>query len=85
MKPRHAAALALVGWYLMLPPAVPNDPDKVDSSAPLSQWEVMTTFDSQSQCAAEQTRMIGVGNKLGRFSQCIASDDPRLKQKAPPN
>ena len=20
MKPRHAAALALVGWYLMLPP-----------------------------------------------------------------
>jgi len=34
MKPRHAAALALVGWYLMMPPWRPT----VDVSAPLSRW-----------------------------------------------
>jgi hypothetical protein len=27
MKPRHTAALALVGWYLMLPPLSAADSD----------------------------------------------------------
>ena len=42
VKPRHAAALALVGWYLMLPPlqfvGPGNDPYSVaiaDDAAPL--------------------------------------------------
>jgi hypothetical protein len=34
MKPRHAAALALVGWYLM---AAPSNP----TSALLSQWRII--------------------------------------------
>src|SRR6185312_12144148 len=34
MKPRHAAALALVGWYLMMPPWNPA----LDANAPLSKW-----------------------------------------------
>ncbi|MGH7924909.1 MAG: hypothetical protein ACREQH_10010 [Candidatus Binatus sp.] len=85
MKVCHAAAFALVGWYLMLPPALPHDPDKVDESAPLSQWDLMQKFDSESQCAAERTRMIGLGNHLGRVAQCVASDDRRLKEKAPAN
>jgi len=33
MKPRHAAALALFSWYLMVPP-----PDNL--KAPISAWEV---------------------------------------------
>jgi len=35
MKPRHAAALALVGWYLML--AV-NEYEAVDNRGPLDRW-----------------------------------------------
>jgi hypothetical protein len=47
MKPRHAAALALVGWYLMMPPVDPAwiDPtdarfkqDQLNWNAPLYQW-----------------------------------------------
>jgi hypothetical protein len=39
MKSRHAAALALVGWYLMLPPIVnPAYPGRVAPTAPISHW-----------------------------------------------
>jgi hypothetical protein len=39
MKPRHAAALALVGWYLMTPPATGLDfPRSRNEGAPLSKW-----------------------------------------------
>jgi hypothetical protein len=37
MKLRHAAALALMGWYLLIPPTSRDYPmGNVD--APLSQW-----------------------------------------------
>jgi hypothetical protein len=41
MKLRHAAALALVGWYLMIPPFAKKDGAgnwHADPSAPLSNW-----------------------------------------------
>jgi hypothetical protein len=63
MNPRHAAALALVGWYLMIPPltedghpAQLSGPIRRDSvwavefKAPLSKWEIKGTYDSVSQC-----------------------------------
>ena len=37
MKPRHTAALVLVGWYLMSPPFL--SPGKRDQNAPLSRWD----------------------------------------------
>jgi hypothetical protein len=49
MKPRHAAALALVGWYLLLPPLA-NAPYKVDTEAPLTSWKVSQTFDTREEC-----------------------------------
>jgi hypothetical protein len=49
MKPRHAFALALVGWYLLLPPLV-NAPYKVDTEAPLASWKVYQTFDTRDEC-----------------------------------
>ena len=42
MNLRHAAALALVGWYLMVPPFSKTDQygnTHADPSAPLSEWE----------------------------------------------
>jgi len=65
MKLRHTAALALVGWYLMMPPLVekpvPHDPSLtmkenddalVDTRAPLSKWMNLRSFDFAPQCYA---------------------------------
>ena len=51
----HGAALALVGWYLMLPPLAdevkPPIPHRtVASSAPLSQWCLVQRFDTAEKC-----------------------------------
>ena len=47
-KPHHAAPLALVVWYLVIPPIGPDN--KVDAHAPLSQWRRGVHFDSEKQC-----------------------------------
>jgi hypothetical protein len=47
MKLRHAAALALVGWYLMVPP---ENGTAVNVDAPLSKWFVRTAHDTTSDC-----------------------------------
>jgi hypothetical protein len=106
MNLRHAAMLALVGWYLMVPPY--NDNFVVNTHAPLSQWQVFQAYDDAFACNAVQAQgMKTASDKLkhrekhvheyppgtayrDRFiaqqwqyldSQCIASDDPRLKGK----
>ena len=48
MNLRHAAALALVGWYLMIPPL--NSEGKVDTHAPMSRWNQFMSFDAASAC-----------------------------------
>jgi hypothetical protein len=89
MKPRHAAALALVGWYLMTPPLA-KDAIHPDKSVPLKNWNRFQSFDSAKEC--EQRLMGFVKNyfvaKGPDFywepladGECIASDDPRLKEK----
>jgi hypothetical protein len=49
MKLRHAAALALVGWYLMAPPmsSWPGTP-WIDPNAPLSKWQFIGRIDPDS-------------------------------------
>jgi hypothetical protein len=93
MKLCHAAALALVGWYLMTPPP-PFDP-----STPLSKWTRMgkTEYASEAECTAVrqqlQTTFRDPGDippehitatimvKAMAHVLCIAADDPRLKEK----
>jgi hypothetical protein len=66
MKPRHAAALALVGWYLIVPPA--SDWTKYHKgsngaflhgfpSAPLSRWKRQGDFGSQIECEKARQRL----------------------------
>jgi hypothetical protein len=88
MKLRHATALALVGWYLMTPP-----PDNL--KAPISAWEISASYDTAEQCSLEQQTFfdtaikqrslnlgkLRAGNEAMLHAQCIASDDPRLKEK----
>src|SRR5216683_7713449 len=47
MKPRHAAALALVGWYVMVPPPVIHSSVPVNLGAPLSEWGIFSAHDRQ--------------------------------------
>jgi len=84
MSPRRAAALALLGWYLMMPPLTP-DGKQIDSGAPLAQWDTRLGFDTADDCMKSLLALIKDKSKgaLGRqqlgHSRCIASDDPRLK------
>jgi hypothetical protein len=52
MNLRHAAALTLVGWYLMLPPAHPTDLYNPIDPASLKGWQVAKDFDSAIACHA---------------------------------
>jgi hypothetical protein len=45
MKLRHAAALALTGWYLIAPPAPGTKP-----VPPLYKWVRLHEFDTAAQC-----------------------------------
>ena len=54
MAVRHAAALALVGWYLMIPPT-PQDPSLLaDPTPPLSVWFLKQSFDTAKECQRAQ-------------------------------
>jgi hypothetical protein len=53
MNFRHAAAFALVGWYLMTPPMSRGDKYPqicLDESAPLSSWSMSEAFDTAAEC-----------------------------------
>jgi hypothetical protein len=90
MKPRHAAALAFVGWYLVVPPFRSKE---YDVKAELSEWSIMKEFDTEKGCKdypAHLERLLkekhhGDGNvvvnkALFDIAQCIATGDPRLKK-----
>ena len=46
----HLAALALVGWYLMMPPDSPKIPHDVDTNTPIARWITITSFDTDESC-----------------------------------
>jgi hypothetical protein len=48
MNLRHAAALALVGWYLIVPPVASDG--RVDASARLWKWWKFQLDDSAQEC-----------------------------------
>ena len=91
MKIRNSAALVLVGWYLMAPRG------NADLHTVSSQWESLGSFDSADDCEAAKAAAINVAKQradaspgdvnakvalgLGISSQCVATDDPRLKPK----
>jgi hypothetical protein len=56
MNIRHAAALALVGWYLMTPgvtrPTETSPSHMLDPTVPFSLWTVNKVFDSAESCNA---------------------------------
>lgn len=49
MKLRHPAALALVGWYLILPP-LDYSRAEIILKAPLRDWETFQSFETAKDC-----------------------------------
>ena len=97
MKLRHAAALTLVSWYLMVPPSALRFSDLATGLEPLWQRWQIGSFDSANACEQGRRMMIDRfmadlqrdpsnaeavhGFDAFYYSQCIASDDPRLQTK----
>ena len=78
-----AAALALVGWYLLAAPSNPN-------SALLTQWRIIGTYDDARDCQHKLSRLLGapkpgspssraIHNAHAPRLACVATDDPRLR------
>jgi hypothetical protein len=85
MNRRHAAALALVGWYLMMPSSLSQN----GQIAALSHWTTLSRFEAKRDCEAKRLKQTNLDPSLGAYgglppeevydAQCIATDDPRLK------
>jgi hypothetical protein len=52
VNPRHAAAFAIMGWYLMTPPTDGNG--HFFKERPLSRWTMSGSFDSVRDCIASK-------------------------------
>jgi hypothetical protein len=94
MKLSHTAALALVTWFLMMPPVIP-DSHRVNRDAPLSQWTIASKFPRNQGCEAAKfrARKAGLAEQaessrlranpdlycVGCAAQCVEDNDPRLK------
>ena len=90
MTTRHITALALVGWYLMIPPLQnPNgDPSGPRNlRAPISEWDQMAAYDSAARCQRDIAKYYVFPQPDGTNKPvkplvigglCISTDDPRL-------
>jgi hypothetical protein len=86
MNLRHAAALALVGWFLMAAHIERDGPfTKEDIKAPLKEWDTLATFDSKQTCESARTEYVAHPRPflptIDKAFQCVSEDDPRLKEK----
>ena len=91
MCPRHVRALALVGWYLMIPSS--TLPPGVAYKEPLRKWRIVRGFDTADDCQdflgtfsedSQQKQALNMLEPAYRdymFAECVATDDPRLKEK----
>ena len=91
MKLAHCAAVALAGWYLLVPMFDPRTGKTV--SLPISEWNEEGVFDTSSECAQAKRALIEEYRKhgaerrvlevLNSKAECVASDDARLAGKVP--
>ena len=49
MRIRHAAAFALMGWYLILPPVL-YPSRQVNPDAPITKWNHYQVFETAKEC-----------------------------------
>jgi len=75
VKARYAAALGLVGWYLILPPVNPTSANSrrsmdgawwTDIRAKLKDWQVTESFDEAADCEIARDKTIEDSRKPRR-------------------
>jgi hypothetical protein len=80
MNLRHAAALALVGWYLMIPAMVHKEdwPSVNRPTAPLSEWFTWNWFDTADACTKARSALLarGEGNAFNDYRRWLAGRAP---------
>ena len=86
MTLRHAAALALVAWYLMAAPTLRdprNDSFAIDLNAPLQAWQILDSYYSAADCEMAGRDLVETAslyaNTIAFYTLCVAADDPRLR------
>lgn len=90
MKLRHAAALVIAGWYLLLAPyhsGVPKHPaaskspsSLYDLGAPLSNWVKQGSFNSKVNCEREKASLYR--QQLGEYNRTRSENSSRLEKRA---
>lgn len=69
---RHIAALSLVGWYLMVPPAsapIGTPGARLMTNAPISRWFSHGSFDSAKECEdAQRSLMLKILKDITDFA-----------------
>ena len=94
MKLRHAAALALVGFYLMVPP-YSERPIPLKNLPPLSKWSIYQRYNTLDECRQVRSDITSgwlqdsppdfvqrFGNNFKSTfarAECVVTNDPRLK------
>jgi hypothetical protein len=74
MNLRHAAALALVGWYLMVPPT-PWNPK-------ISTWTIWNSYDTAAQCGIVLGRQRESASRVLADMAALAKHKPTNKFQA---
>jgi hypothetical protein len=70
----RVAALALVGWYLLVPPQV-GDNGHHDKAVPLAQWEQMGSYNSAEDCNDDRESFMKRDQK--EYSLSVGSNPPQ--------
>ncbi len=92
MKLRHTAALALMGWYLMVPPFIGST--GIADQEPISAWQRFGPYKSESDCTKSKSKWqdflkapyadndTSQEQALMAFQKalCVSENDPRLEK-----
>ena len=81
MNYRHAAALIVLGWYLMIPPR--DARGVLQPQSALRKWKRAASYKTANECEVGKFKALDANGNGSIFleSKCIARDDPRLKAK----
>ena len=73
MKPRHAAALALVSWYLLAPPVPADNSESIEKSSDLSYPAVVSRACSHSSRSFFHGSLVGFAAARNWSSRSLRS------------
>jgi hypothetical protein len=79
MNTRHATALALVGWYLLIPPIPTNPSDLLQF--PLAQWEQFGAYDTAKECESAKEELAKAAVK-DEETACLDSPQSQWKNQS---